>query len=109
MNLAEQKCVACEGDVTPFNKIEAEVLLLQVPGWDLLYDGMAIVKKFTFKNFKEALAFVNKVGELAESEGHHPDIKIFSYKNVEIELSTHAIDGLSQNDFILAAKINEIG
>ncbi len=109
MDLNEQKCMACEGGVTPFNKVEAEVLLKQVPGWELKNEeGTWITKAYTFKNFLEALAFVNKVGELAESEGHHPDIHITDYKHVAIDLSTHAISGLSQNDFILAAKINEI-
>lgn len=68
--------------------------------------GKKITKKFKFKNFKEAMAFINKVAELAESEGHHPDIFIF-YNRVKFELSTHAIGGLSENDFILAAKINK--
>lgn len=109
MSLTEQKCVACEGGVNPFNKIEAEVLLKQVPGWNFKdSDGIWITKNYTFKNFIEALSFVNKVGELAESEGHHPDIHITDYKHVAIDLSTHAIGGLSQNDFILAAKINEL-
>ena len=107
MELTEQKCVACEGGVTPFNEIEAEVLLKQVPGWELSLDGKTISKKYQWKDFVEALAFVNKVGALAQSEGHHPDIHIVDYKFVELDLSTHAIGGLSQNDFILAAKIDQ--
>ncbi len=105
--LTEQKCVACEGMVIPFTKEEAEILLKQVVGWELSSDAKSIHKKYTFKNFAEALAFVNKVGALAESEGHHPDIHMADYKFVTIELSTHAILGLSQNDFILSAKIDE--
>lgn len=111
MDLTEQKCVACEKNsgVVPFNKVEAEVLLKQVDGWNLKNsESNWITKAYTFKNFVEALAFVNKVGELAEGEGHHPDIHITDYKHVMIDLSTHAIGGLSQNDFILAAKINEL-
>ena len=107
MNLTEQKCVACEGDVRPFDKEEAEVLLKQVPYWELSKDAKSITKKYTFADFKEALVFINKVGEIAESEGHHPDIHLTDYKYVEIDLSTHAIRGLSQNDFIVAAKIDE--
>jgi 4a-hydroxytetrahydrobiopterin dehydratase len=107
MELTEQKCVACEGGVTPFNKIEAEVLLKQVPGWELSSDGKTISKKYQWKDFVEALAFVNKVGALAQGEGHHPDIHIVDYKFVKLDLSTHAIGGLSQNDFILAAKIDQ--
>jgi 4a-hydroxytetrahydrobiopterin dehydratase len=106
-NLTEQKCVACEGGVTPFDKDEAVILLAQVPGWNLSDDAKTISKKYTFKNFRECLEFVNKVGQLAEREGHHPNIHMTEYKYVEINLTTHAIDGLSQNDFIMAAKINE--
>ena len=75
--------------------------------WEVI-DEKKIQKQFSLKNFKEALAFINKVGEIAEFEGHHPDIRLFGYKNVEIELSTHAIGGLSENDFIVAAKIEQI-
>jgi len=106
MDLTQQKCVACEGDVKSFNKIEAEILLKQMPGWEISDDGKHIAKHYGFKNFVEALAFVNKVGVIAESEGHHPDIHLIGYKNVNIDLSTHAIDGLSQNDLIVAAKID---
>lgn len=107
MDLTEQKCVACEGGVIPFNLIEAQVLIKQVPGWELSLDNTKISRKYQFKNFTEALAFVNKVGAIAESEGHHPDIHIVDFKFVEIDLSTHAIGGLSQNDFIVAAKIDK--
>ncbi len=106
MNLTEQKCMSCEGGVTAFSREEAEILIKQIPGWEISEDGKFINKKYTFKNFKEALAFVNKVGEIAESEGHHPDIHLTDYKKVCINLSTHAIGGLSQNDYILAAKID---
>ncbi len=106
MNLTEQKCVACEGNVIPYDKEEATVLLAQIPYWELSYDGKSISKQYTFGNFKEALDFVNKVGITAEDEHHHPDIHLTDYKHVEIILSTHAIRGLSQNDFIVAAKID---
>ena len=106
--LTEQKCEACEGGVIPLNKREADVLLKQVPEWEVTTDVKRINRHFIFKNFQEALDFVNKVGELAESEGHHPDIHLTNYKNVTINLTTHAIGGLSNNDFILAAKINEL-
>ncbi len=104
--LTEQKCVACEGGVIPFSRLEADILGKQIPSWDISLDAQSIFRRYGFKNFKEALAFVNKVGALAESEGHHPDIYLKDYKFVELTLSTHAIDGLSQNDFILAAKID---
>lgn len=85
---------------------EAQKLMAEIgPGWELKEDK--IERKFEFKDFKEAMAFVNKVADIAESEGHHPDIEI-KYNKVEIELSTHAIDGLSENDFIVAAKIDRV-
>ncbi|MCX6820109.1 MAG: 4a-hydroxytetrahydrobiopterin dehydratase [Candidatus Adlerbacteria bacterium] len=104
--LTQQKCMACEGGVIPFSKIEADILCKQIPGWDISLDAKSIAKRYGFKDFNEALVFVNKVGVLAESEGHHPDIYLKDYKFVELTLSTHAINGLSQNDFILAAKID---
>lgn len=106
LHLTEQKCVACEGDVLPLSLSEASELLLEVSGWTLRDDGKTINRLYTFKNFIEALAFVNKVGVIAESEKHHPDIHLVDYKKVRIELRTHAIGGLSQNDFIIAAKID---
>lgn len=106
INRANQKCVPCEGDYPPLTKEQAEKELTQLNGWKL--DGETqIEKKFTFKDFKEAMQFVNKVADIAESEGHHPDIEI-KYNKVGIELTTHAIKGLSVNDFILAAKIDTI-
>ncbi len=104
--LTEQKCMACESGVVPFSKLEADILGKQIPGWDISFDTKSLFRRYGFKNFKEALAFVNKVGALAESEGHHPDIYLKDYKFVELTVSTHAIGGLSQNDFILAAKID---
>ncbi|TSC56285.1 MAG: pterin-4a-carbinolamine dehydratase [Parcubacteria group bacterium Greene0714_21] len=121
--LIEKKCVPCEarhstvpgeGGAQPFTVSQIRDYLVQLnpstsseQEWEVL-DDKKIKKQFKFKNFKEAIAFVNKVAELAEQEGHHPDVRIFGYKNVEIELSTHAINGLSENDFILAAKIEQL-
>ena len=105
MDLTAKKCVACEGDVAPLNRVEAEVLLKQVPGWTLSADAAAIMRTYSFKNFAQALAFVNKVGAVAESEGHHPDIEL-GWGRVKITLTTHAIKGLSENDFIVAAKVD---
>ncbi len=98
--------MACEGGVNAFSKEEAEILIKQITGWELSVDTKTISKKYSFKNFKEALVFVNKVGSISESEGHHPDIHLTDYKKVSIDISTHAIGGLSQNDFILASKID---
>ncbi|MCI0542222.1 4a-hydroxytetrahydrobiopterin dehydratase [bacterium] len=113
-NLSQKHCVPCEGGVKAFSKEEASKLLGEVNAgraensWMLSLDAKQISREFVFLNFKEALAFVNRVGDVAEEEKHHPDIKIFAYKKVLVELSTHAIGGLSENDFILAAKINTI-
>lgn len=108
MDLTQQKCVACEGNMAPFVKEEVDVLIKQIPGWEVSSDYKNISRKFIFQNFKEVLEFVNRVGDLAESEGHHPDLHITDYKNLEIVLTTHAIGGLSNNDLIMGAKINEM-
>lgn len=104
-NLTQKKCKPCEGGVAPLKKEELPPYLSQIENWEAT--DKEISKIFEFKNFKEALEFVNKVGEIAEEQGHHPDIFLHSYKKVKISLSTHAIDGLSENDFIVAAKIDE--
>lgn len=106
IHLTDKKCVACEGGVPPLTREEIAAYQPQVPEWKVTPDDKALLHHFAFKDFKEALAFVDKVGALAESEGHHPDISLFAFKNVSITLSTHAIGGLSENDFILAAKID---
>ena len=106
-DLAQKKCVACEGMVNPFVREEAEVLLRQVKDWKLSDDAKGISKEFSFKDFAEALALVNAVGVIAEAEGHHPDIEL-GWGRVAVHLTTHAIKGLSENDFIVAAKIDEL-
>lgn len=105
MELAKKHCVSCEGDMPPMNRQEAELLLEQVSGWKI--DQNQLTKDFNFKNFRQALNFVNRVGEIAEAEAHHPDIYIW-YNKVRLNLSTHAAKGLTENDFILAAKVNEL-
>ncbi len=107
MDLLKEKCVPCEGGIEPMTKADAEgMIMYHVKDWTLSEDARHISKKFTFKDFAHALSFVDSVGAIAESEGHHPDIHLIDYKFVTIDLSTHAIGGLSQNDFIVAAKIN---
>lgn len=106
MNLTEQKCVACEGGMPPLSREEAEILLKQIPGWAVSADATSISRRYVCKDFQDALAFIQRVGAIAESEGHHPDMHLTDYKNVQIDLSTHAIGGLSSNDFIVAAKID---
>ena len=105
MNLTEKKCKPCEGGGSPLTEEQANELLKQIPEWTIK-DGH-VYRQFKFKDFKEAIQFVNKVAEIAEQEQHHPNIKI-NYNKVSIELYTHAINGLSENDFILPAKINNI-
>lgn len=107
MDLANQKCVPCEGGTKPMTADEVKPYLEDVQEWKLEDKGKKIERKFEFKNFKEALDFVNKIGAIAEEEGHHPDIEL-GWGRVEVELSTHAIGGLSTNDFILAAKIDKL-
>lgn len=110
--LSEQKCVPCEGGTPPLESARVAELAKQVdPAWAVVpetaSEAMRIRRNFKFKNFVEAMKFVNHVAEIAESEGHHPDLHIF-YNKVLIELWTHAVSGLSENDFILAAKIDDL-
>ncbi|HYP39058.1 MAG TPA: 4a-hydroxytetrahydrobiopterin dehydratase [Chloroflexia bacterium] len=107
-DLAQKFCVACEAGTPPLPIEQAREMLEQVPGWELVEAENKLTRRFRFKDFKEAMAFVNKVADLAESEGHHPDIHI-SWNRVRLDLTTHAIKGLSENDFIMAAKISVEG
>jgi 4a-hydroxytetrahydrobiopterin dehydratase len=105
--LDQKNCVPCEGGVAALSRLEAEKMLNDVASWGFAKEGKAISRRFTFKNFKQAIAFVNKVGELAESEGHHPDISL-GWGYAEFLMWTHAIGGLHENDFIMASKINAL-
>lgn len=106
-NLLNKKCVPCEGGTVPFTADEVEKYLSQVPGWEVL-ENKKIRREFKLKDFKEAMIFVNKIADLAEIEGHHPDIYLHDWNKVRVETFTHAIGGLSENDFILTAKINKL-
>ncbi|MCL5103235.1 MAG: 4a-hydroxytetrahydrobiopterin dehydratase [Armatimonadetes bacterium] len=105
MGLAEQKCVPCSGDTAPLNREEAMEMIGEAAGWEIV--GNKIERTFKFPNFVEAMRFANGITEIAEKENHHPDLHI-SWGKVRIELSTHSIGGLSNNDFIVAAKINRL-
>lgn len=107
MNLLQKHCVPCEGGIEAFDAETVHVYLQDIDGWTADAEGKRITKSFTFKNFIESIEFVNKVADIAESEGHHPDINI-SWNKVRLDLTTHKIKGLSENDFILAAKISII-
>lgn len=106
--LNKKKCVPCEGGVDPCPLPFVTEQLEKLPGWYLTHDNQRIRKDWTMNNFVEGLAFFEAVGKVAEDEAHHPDLHLESYKNVSIEIWTHAIGGLSENDFILAAKIDAI-
>tara|TARA_B100001029_G_scaffold164070_1_gene154648 strand:+ start:297 stop:740 length:444 start_codon:yes stop_codon:yes gene_type:complete len=109
-NLADKKCIPCEGGIPNFNITEIHKYLKMVDGWKVETDVNKIyflVKEFNFTNFVESQKFVNKVGEIAEKEGHHPDIW-FGWGYAKIKIFTHAIKGLHESDFILAAKVDKI-
>jgi 4a-hydroxytetrahydrobiopterin dehydratase len=105
-NLSRKKCTPCEGGVPPLSPDQVKTFLKQVPGWTLTPDGQRIRRQWRVKDFVEGLNFFRRVGELAEAEGHHPDLHLAEYRNVAIEIWTHAANGLTENDFILAAKID---
>ena len=108
--LLNKNCTPCEGGVLPFDISEIHKYQKKVDGWDITRDEKKIFflnKKFIFKNFLDSQKFINDVGKISENEGHHPDIK-FGWGYAEIKITTHAIQGLSENDFILAAKIDQI-
>ena len=104
--LADKKCVPCRGGVPPLNGSEIDPLKKHVPGWEMVNEHH-LKKTFTFPDFQTALDFVNRVGAVAEQEGHHPDIYL-TWGKVEITTWTHKIDGLTESDFILAAKIDRL-
>lgn len=106
-NLAQMECVPCEGGVPPLPEEERERLLEELgAGWTVV-DGHHLEKAFEFEDWASAQEFVNRVGDLAEAQGHHPDLHL-SWGRVGVELWTHAIDGLTESDFVMAAKIEEI-
>ncbi len=109
-DLINKKCVPCEGGVKAFDISEIHKYQKKVDGWSVVKDekdNYLLEKKFTFKNFIQSQNFINEVGKISEQEGHHPDIN-FGWGYAKINITTHAIEGLSENDFILAAKIDKI-
>ncbi len=107
MALTQMKCVPCQGGIPPMPRDQAERYAKETPGWTLNDGATQLRRKFTFADFKEALAFVDKVGALAEAQDHHPDIT-FGWGYADVLFFTHKIKGLHENDFIMAAKVNEI-
>ncbi len=108
-DLLDKKCVPCEGGVTPFDISEIHKYQKKVDGWSVIKNEKNVFfleKKFNFKNFLDSQKFVNSIGKISEDEGHHPDIT-FGWGYAKVNITTHAIEGLSENDFILAAKIDK--
>ncbi len=104
--LAAKTCVACSSDTPPLKGSELQELQAQLPGWEVVEEHH-LKREFRFKNFKEALDFVNRVGEVAEEQGHHPDIS-FGWGKAEVTVFTHKIDGLTESDFVFAAKADTL-
>jgi 4a-hydroxytetrahydrobiopterin dehydratase len=107
MDLTTQKCIPCEVGGVPLTKDEATFYMKDVPQWSIDGEYKKISRELKFKDFVESIQFVNKLADLAEKEGHHPDIKVI-YNKVYIDLTTHAVGGLSVNDFIVAAKVDKL-
>ena len=107
-DLTHKHCQSCEGGVPALAGEEITQLLQAVPDWKLTADGKRLRREWRAKDFATGLDFFNRVGQLAEAEDHHPDLHLTGYRNAAIELSTHAVGGLTENDFILAAKIDKI-
>jgi 4a-hydroxytetrahydrobiopterin dehydratase len=104
--LINERCVPCERGTPPLSAESAGGLLAELDSrWQLSDDGRALVREITFKNFGRAMGFLQRLAQIAESEGHHPDFCLSGWNHVRLELTTHAIDGLSHNDFVLAAKL----
>ncbi len=106
--LSRKQCVPCEGGIPALSRAEVQSHLAALPEWKLTADGKHIRREWRVKDFPTALDFFNHVGQVAEQQGHHPDLHLTGYRNVAIEISTHAVGGLTENDFILAAKINAV-
>ena len=109
-DLSKKKCVSCNGNTVPFDTTEIHKYLKKVDGWDVKSDvkkSFYLNKNFKFKNFSESQTFVNQVSNIAEQENHHPDIS-FGWGYCIIKIFTHAIKGLAESDFILAAKIDQL-
>jgi 4a-hydroxytetrahydrobiopterin dehydratase len=106
--LNSKKCAPCEGGVDACSLEHSSKQLQMLPGWQLSQDAKWIHKKWQFKHFLHAVSCITRIADLAEAEAHHPDLHLTGYQHLEVAISTHAIDGLSENDFILAAKIETL-
>jgi 4a-hydroxytetrahydrobiopterin dehydratase len=106
--LTRKHCAPCEGGIPPLSVEQVRDYLAALPNWALAADGRRIRREWRVKDFPTALDFFHRVGQLAEQEDHHPDLHLTGYRNVAIEIGTHAVNGLTENDFILAAKIDTL-
>lgn len=107
-SLTTAKCLPCEGGVPTLDRNQAETFLDATPMWSMDAEAKWISRKVSCKDFAEAMELLNKIADIAETDGHHPDLHLTGYRHVKIELTTHAIGGLSENDFIIAAKIDQV-
>jgi 4a-hydroxytetrahydrobiopterin dehydratase len=107
-DLLRRRCLPCESGVPRLAAEQVQQLLAALPGWGLTDDGQRLRREWRVKDFVVGLDFFQRIGQIAEQEDHHPDLHLVGYRNVAVEIWTHAIGGLSENDFILAAKINEM-
>jgi 4a-hydroxytetrahydrobiopterin dehydratase len=106
--LHEKRCRPCESGIARFSHDEADAYLTMLQGWRLSHDGFRITKEWLVKDFQAGIDFFNRVAQVAEEENHHPELHLAGYRHVQIDLWTHAIGGLSENDFIMAAKIDRL-
>ena len=107
-DLTHRTCRPCQKGTSPLSLSEAKEYLHQVPDWRLADNGKSVSREFLMKDFVSAVRFMDQVAEVAEAQDHHPDLHVTSYRKLRIELATHSIGGLSENDFILAAKIDQL-
>jgi 4a-hydroxytetrahydrobiopterin dehydratase len=106
--LTRKHCTPCAGGIPPLSPERVQSYLKDLPGWQLSADGKRIHREWRLKDFLAGLDFFNAVGKIAEEEGHHPDLHLTGYRNVAVELTTHFVQGLTENDFILASKIDQL-
>lgn len=102
------RCIGCEGGIPAMNQAEIDKLLPEIPGWEVAQDGKHLVRRYNFKGFYKTMAFVNAIAWIANQENHHPDLEV-GYNYCVVKYMTHAVKGLTKNDFICAAKINQLG
>jgi|SRR5436190_7232732 len=107
-DLRKKHCASCESGMPALSKAEARKSMEALPEWEMAPDGKRIRREWRVKDFESGLKFIQNVGELAENEGHHPDLHLVNFRDLALELSTHAVGGLTENDLILAAKIDEL-